>query len=206
MTLSTRELVVALALTVLGGLAWWYQSREGVQPAAGTPRDGVPEYIVEQASAVVMSEQGRPLRILDTPELRAYPDDGGTELDLPVLTVLDPEAPDGPRWTIRSESAWLAPREDEVLLEGRVYAQRDSAEGVPIRIYTSALLLLNDADYAETDRFVELTQGEDWVTAVNGMRFWFREPMRSRLYGRVRQRMMFASADDQNDETTRAER
>jgi LPS export ABC transporter protein LptC len=206
MTLSTRELAVALVLIVLGGLAWWYQGRDDMEPRAVKPRDGVPDYTVEHASAVVMSEQGEPLRILDTPELRAYPDSGGTELDLPVLTVLDPEAPDGSRWIIRSESAWIAPSEDEVLLEGRVYARRDSAEEKPIRIYTSALLLLNDADYAETDRFVELTQGEDWVTAINGMRFWFRDPMRSRLYGRVRQRMMFASADDDNDEATRGKK
>jgi len=206
MTLLTREQLIALTLIVLGGLAWWYQGRQDPEREPRTTHDGRPEYIVERAEAVAMSERGRPLRILHSPEVRAYPDDGGTELDFPVLWVLDPEVPDGPRWTIRSERAWVDPGGDEILLEGRVHARRDVDGEAPTQVYTSALLLLNEADYAETDRFVEITRGEDWLNAVNGMRLWFREPMRSRFYGRVRQRMAVASAQEEdNNNATRAQ-
>lgn len=49
--------------------------------------------------------------------------------------------------------------------------------------------MLHEVGYAETDRFVELERGEDWLTAVDGVQLWFERPMRSRYFGRVRQRM-----------------
>jgi hypothetical protein len=95
---------------------------------------------------------------------------------------------------IRAERAWIAAEDSEALLEGRVLAERAAApDSPPVRIRTSELLVLNDMGYAETDRFVELDRGKDWLTAVNGMQLWFEHPMRSRYFGRVRQRMRLAA-------------
>jgi lipopolysaccharide export system protein LptC len=197
-TLSRRELLIALLLLAAGLLAWWYRGARQPEDVLDAPRQGQPDYVVEQVAAVMMSESGEPLRRLWSPELRAYPGDGGNELDAPLLHLLEPGAPD---WVIRSEAAWISAEGDEVLLEGRVLAERDAVGSEPaLRVRTSELLLLEDYDYAETDRFVELERGSDWLTAVDGMRLWFEAPMRSRFFGRVRQQMHLAENENETGE------
>lgn len=196
MTASTREIAIALLLAAIGLAAWWYRGAQRPPPAPDAGRQGRPDYVAEQVSAVAMSASGRPFRRLQAPELRHYPGNYGTELDTPVLRLI---AEEGPDWVIRAESAWIAAEGGEVLLEGRVFAERPAAaDAPPMRIRTSELLLLEKMGYAETDRFVELERGEDWLTAVDGARLWYEEPMRSRLFGRVRQRMATADARSAN--------
>lgn len=195
MTLSTRELLVALLLAAAGLAAWWYRGSQQLEPEPASRHQGRPDYVVEQVAAVMMSETGRPARRLQSPELRHYSGDAGSELDMPVLRLLEPDAPD---WVIRAERAWFSADGAETLLEGPVHAERAAAAGEPpIRIHTSELLLLDGAGYAETDRFVEIERGEDWLTAVDGMQFWYQAPTRSRWFGRVRQRMAVAAAEPQ---------
>lgn len=197
MTLSRRELLIALLLAAAGLAAWWYRGSQQLEPAPSSRQQGRPDYVVEQVAAVMMSDTGQPARRLLSPELRHYPGDDGSELDMPVLRLLEPDAPD---WVIRAERAWFSADGDETLLEGRVYAERAAgAVEPPIRIHTSELLLLDDFGYAETDRFVELSRGDDWLSAVDGMQLWYETPTRSRYFGRVRQRMTVAGAEPQPD-------
>ncbi|WP_295882630.1 LPS export ABC transporter periplasmic protein LptC [uncultured Thiohalocapsa sp.] len=193
MTLSAREVMIALLLAAAGLAAWWYRGAQAPPAAPMVPQHGRPDYVVEQVAAVTMSEDGIPARRLRAPQLRRYPGTTGSELDAPVLRLLKPGEPD---WVIRAEQAWVSAAGDEVLLEGRVAADRAAAADAPaMRILTSELLVIDAADYAETDRFVELERGEDWLTAVDGMQLWYAAPMRSRFFGRVRQRLAVAAAD-----------
>jgi len=190
MTLSTREAMIAVVLAAAGLAAWWYRGGRQPEVAPAVPQHGRPDYVVEQVAAVTMSDGGEPLRRLRAPQLRHYPEGGGSELDAPVLRLLEPGQPD---WVVRSEQAWVSADGDEVLLEGRVLGERAATvDQPPMRIMTSQLLVLDDAGYAETDRFVELGRGDDWLTAVDGMQLWLNAPMRSRFFGRVRQRLAFA--------------
>jgi lipopolysaccharide export system protein LptC len=197
MTLTSRELLIVLLLGAAGLAAWWFRGAQQVEVAPVSPGQGRPDYVVEQVAALTMSETGSPQRRLRSPELRHYPGDGGSELDTPVLRLLEPGAPD---WVIRAEGAWFSADGAEILLEGRVYAERAAApESPPVQIHTSELLVLEDAGYAETNRAVELARGDDWLTAVDGMQLWYETPMRSRYFGRVRQRMVFAAAGPGSD-------
>jgi lipopolysaccharide export system protein LptC len=193
-SLSGREVLIALLLAAAGLAAWWYRGAHRPDVGPAVPQHGRPDYVVEQVAAVTMSEHGEPIRRLWAVELRHFPGDTGSELDAPVLRLLEPAQPD---WVIRAERAWVSAEGDEVLLEGRVLADRAAnADAPPTRIFTSELLVLDDAGYAETDRAVELERGEDWLTAVDGMQLWFKTPMRSRFFGRVRQRFAFAQTAD----------
>jgi LPS export ABC transporter protein LptC len=123
-TLSGREVVVVLLLASMGLGAWWYRSAQRPESTPDSPRHGRPDYVVEQVAAVTLSDTGRPLRRLHAPELRHYPGGAGSELDAPVLRLLETDEPD---WVIRAERAWLSDRGSEVLLEGRVIAERAAA-------------------------------------------------------------------------------
>lgn len=186
MSLTGRELIVGMLLALLGAVAWWYSASIAPETERVPNTERRPDYVVEHLVGVTMDPTGRPARRLETPQLRHYPSDDSSELDRPRLLVYDDEAPP---WVIRSERGWISSGGDEVLLEGAVRVQRDAAPNLrPMLLTTSEMLLLPDSDYAETDRFAELERGNDWVTANDGMRVWFKEPMRIRLFGRTRMR------------------
>ena len=182
--------MVAIAL-----LAWWYSASRAPETAVSTDRQRRPDYVVENLSGVTMGVNGRPARLLATPLLRHYPDDQSSEVETPVMTVFSEDAPP---WVIRSERGWISADGDELLLQGAVRAERASAPNLaPMVLVSSEMLVLPDADYAETDRFAELERGDDWVTAKDGMQVWFGEQMRVKLFGRNRTRL--ASGRDLGD-------
>jgi len=182
MALTSRQRVLALCLALVGGSAWWYQSRQPSTPPE-TPLGGrLPDYTVEGFSATVLGPDGRPARRLSAAELRHYPDDNSTELERPIL-ILD--RPDGLPWKVRSESGWMSGDRDEIRLHGQVHADREgSGEARPVHLKTSELTVHPRQSYAETAMPVEITSDADWLTAT-GMQVWYAETvMRAHFLGR----------------------
>ncbi|MCF7990296.1 MAG: LPS export ABC transporter periplasmic protein LptC [Thiohalocapsa sp.] len=184
LTLNRRQVVIALLLGLLALAAWWYRTTLQPQPGVAPAAERRPDYIVEDLTAVAMDASGRPDRRIETPELRHYPDDGSSELRLPVLRVFED---DKLVWSVRSDTAWISADGDEVLLEGRVMVHRAASAGqAAVDLESSELLVLPELDYAETDRFVELESDGDWVTAADGMQAWLGDAPRTRFFGRTR--------------------
>lgn len=185
--LSVRQRVLALILAGIGGAAWWQQSQQGpdAPPAAARPR--LPDYTVEGFSGTTMDIAGRPARSLSARELRHYPNDDSTELDLPVLVVY---TADGPPWNIRSETGWASGDGERILLRGEVLADREGAGGLrPIHLRTSELLVHPRQNYAETAMPVRIDSNDDWLTST-GMQAWFGETeLRATFLGRARGRL-----------------
>jgi lipopolysaccharide export system protein LptC len=130
-----------------------------------------------------MDETGRRHRKLTTPHLRHYPDDDSSELDRPVLTVFKEGAPP---WVIRSETGWISDDGDEIILQGRVFIDREAGEGTrPVHIKTRELRVRPEEEYAQTDELVEITSDADWLTSMNGARVWFGETSKIDFVGRV---------------------
>ena len=184
--LSVRQRVLALILAGIGGAAWWYQSQQGPQapPAALRPR--LPDYTVDGFTGTTMDIAGRPARTLSARELRHYPSDDSSELDLPVLVVY---TADGPPWNIRSETGWASGDGERILLRGEVLADREGATGLrPIHLRTSELLVRPRQDYAETAMPVRIDSNDDWLTST-GMQAWFgKTELRANFLGRARGR------------------
>jgi lipopolysaccharide export system protein LptC len=179
-----RRLALILVLALVGIAAWWFRRDESREAVAPEPDRHRPDYIADDLLVLTMDEQGRLARRLQTPQMRHYPDDDSTELEQPRLTVF---RRDGPPWVARSRTGWIARDGAEVLLRGDVRVDREGfAESPPIALRTRWMVVLEQTDYARSDRFVELMRGDDWITAENGMEVWFGEPMRVRLFGRSR--------------------
>jgi lipopolysaccharide export system protein LptC len=186
MAFTVRQRVLALVLTLVGGVAWWQQSGQAPEAPPMLVRARLPDYTVEQFTATTMDPNGRPARSLTAREMRHYPDDDSSELDLPVLVL---NRPDGPPWDIRSESGWISGDREWLLLHGQVFADREGrGEARPIHLRTSELTVRPRQSYAETAMPVEITSDEDWLTST-GMQVWFGETeMRARFLGRARGR------------------
>jgi lipopolysaccharide export system protein LptC len=186
MALTPRQRVLALVLTLVGGAAWWQQSRQVPETPQAPPGARVPDYTLERFTATTMGPDGRPARSLSAQELRHYPDDESSELDLPVLVL---NRPDGLPWAIRSETGWISGDREQVWLHGPVFADREGrGEARPIHLKTSELMVRPRESYAETAMPVEITSDEDWLTST-GMQAWFAETvMRAHFLGRPRGR------------------
>jgi lipopolysaccharide export system protein LptC len=184
-----RELALAVLLALVGAGAWWLQRASTPPAPPPVAKERRPDYIVDRVDALVMDERGRPDRRLIASEVRHYADDGSAELTEPRLIVY---ADDGPPWRARADTGWVNAAGDEILLEENVRIERAAtATGPPLLLRSSEMLILPETDYAETARFAELDSGEDWLTAQQGMRVWFGDAMRAKLFGRVRARERF---------------
>lgn len=184
MSLTSRQILLGLALAFAGALAWWLEREPAheMPNARGTERR--PDYIIDDLSAVNMDSSGRPAHRMQTPQLRHYRDDGSSELERPVLDLYKD---DGPPWRIRAETGWVSANGDEVLLQGQVVIDRAGFDEQPaIELRSSEMLVIPDKEYAETDRFVEIESAADWITAIDGMQAWFGEALRAKLFGRAR--------------------
>jgi lipopolysaccharide export system protein LptC len=181
---TRRESIIGGLLVAIALLAWWYSTSRAPETVVAADTQRRPDFVVENLTGLTMGTNGRPARLLATPLLRHYPDDGSSEVETPVITVFSEDAPP---WVISSERGWISADGDELLLQGAVRAERASAPDLaPMVLVSSEMLVLPDVDYAETDRFAELERGDDWVTAKDGMQVWFGEQMRVRLFGRNR--------------------
>jgi lipopolysaccharide export system protein LptC len=181
---GARRLALVLVLAAVGAAAWWLRRESPQVAATPVPDQHQPDYIADDLLVLTMDERGRLARRLQTPQLRHYPDDDSSELEEPRLTIY---RQDGPPWTARSQTGWIASDGAEVLLRGDVRIDREGfSDSPPIALRTRWLVVLEQTDYARSDRFVELMRGDDWITAENGMEVWFGEPMRVRLFGRSR--------------------
>lgn len=187
MLMSRRELGLLLLLTSVVIAGWWLQRPRDGEEAGSQPGERRPDYVVEGVRGLVLDTDGLPHRRLDAERLRHYPDDGSSELDEPVLIVYPDE---GPPWRARSRSARINADGDEVLLERDVRLRRAAtARMAAIELRTSELRVLPEIDYAETDHFVEIERGPDWVTSQQGVRAWLGEATRAEFFGRVHARL-----------------
>ena len=186
MAFTIRQRVLALVLALIGGAAWWQQSGQVPEAPVKPVRARLPDYTVEQFTATTMDLNGRPARSLTAREMRHYPDDDSSELDLPVLVL---NRPGEPPWDIRSETGWISGDRERLLLHGQVFADREGrGEARPIHLKTSELTVQPRQSYAETAMPVEITSDEDWLRST-GMQVWFGETaMRARFLGRARGR------------------
>lgn len=187
--LAQRRQRLLLSLLVLLGLSAWWLTRQQTAPQRPPPASDAqqPDYVVEGIRALAMDIHGQPWRRLAAEQLRHYPQDNRSELDQPQLWL---HSTDAPPWRLSAERGAILGEAEQIMLSGAVRARRAATtDSAALEMRTTQLELLPDQQFGQTDRFIELTRGAERITAVEGMQFWYSDPARAKLFGRVRARL-----------------
>jgi lipopolysaccharide export system protein LptC len=179
---SSRQSSLTLVFALLGGLAWWLLRHQSGLEVPAPPHARVPDYVVSHFQAIETDATGRPSRRLVAEQMRQFVDEHLAELDLPNLTLYQPE---GPPWRAQSRRGLLLAGGDEVRLSEAVRVERAGSRGTrPVRLDTSELTLWPQRQFAEGQRPVRMDSEGDWLSA-QGVRLWYATPMRAEFPGRV---------------------
>ena len=162
-----------LVMLLLAMLTLWL-ARTIVPMTASAPainRD--PDYIVDKLSLLRLSVEGTPRYLLTADKMVHFPNDDSSHLERPALRQLQPGKPEirfsAARGIVTAGGDVVHLRDEvEILRAGQ--ARGGGTRGEDLRITTSYLRLLPDADRADTTATVVVAQGQSTLMG-KGMDF-----------------------------------
>ena len=167
MTVVSRSRYWLPLLPLLALLAFVYWLDSQVQQEAVTAdnnRRHDPDVIMGNFSAIKMDQQGVPRFLLSAQQLRHYPDNDSTEIELPRLTMLTAERPTVP---MAGKRGVISSRGDEVIFQDNVSVVREAAgDQSALTLRTQYLRVLPDQDWANTDQAVTIVNANNTVHAT----------------------------------------
>ena len=141
------------------------------------------DYYLSEFTSTEMDTEGRPAKRLKAQRMSHFKDDDSTELVSPRLTIYEPQRPP---WQVVSETGWVSPDGEVVLLRGEVHIDRAAGQDVrPLNVVTRDLRVQPKHNYAETDQPATLISGENRIDTV-GVQAWFSTPAHFKFLSRVR--------------------
>lgn len=93
MTPEVRRFVLGIVLALLAAGTWWLARVPAVPEAPPLETREGPDYLIENFTATVMTQQGEPQYVLQAVRLMHFPDDGRSELEQPYLIQYGEGAP-----------------------------------------------------------------------------------------------------------------
>jgi len=180
---GTRQGLIMVLLTMLAAAAWWLLEGRPEPSGPTESRARTPDYVVDDLDAVETDAEGHPSRLLMVQQLRQYVDEDLAELDLPRLTIVQPDAPP---WLAESRHGLLLAGGDEVHLSDHVRVHRTADEDSrAVALTTSELTIWPKKEYAQGDQPVRIDSDRDWLTG-EGIKLWYSKPEHAEIVGRAR--------------------
>jgi len=158
---SGSTLFPLLMLLLLAGLTLWLERASTTEASAPQNTRHDPDYIVDNFTIKRFDPQGKLYQTLQGKQMRHYPDDDSTEVELPHMTYHREQ-----KTLINSEQAWIDSGGKTIQLERNVRVRRENLKGPETVLTTSTLTVLSDEEIARTKAPVTITQGE---TVINGI-------------------------------------
>ena len=167
MSFITRVRYWLLPLPLLGLLGFSYWLNQQAQPDLDKPDNSMrhqPDAIVENFSAIKLSEQGTPRFIIAAQKMLHFPDDDSTTLEMPHLTSLSAERP---TIHVSAKRGTLSSKGDDVFLHDNVEVLREESPSQDwFRLQTEYLHIIPDRDSLSTDRAVTAFDPHNTVHAI----------------------------------------
>lgn len=151
-------------LGLLGGTYWLNQLGQPVAEKPDSNEHHDPDAIMENFSAIQLSEQGLPRFIIAAQKMQHFPDDDSTTLDVPRATILSPGQP-----AIHSvaKRGAISGKGDEVFLYDDVEVLRGASVRRPeLRVHTDYLRIVPSKNLITTDRAVSIVEGLNTLHAT----------------------------------------
>lgn len=156
-------LLLAMAVVLVGIVAWQLRKKPELAPAAA----GRSDYVLWDFTLVALNDDGQEAFTVVAPRLERDP--RGKTLTLFTPTFTFPDKKQG-RWQATSESAWVGPKANEVRLLKQVeLVGPRTPRGLQTRFSTEMLSVFPDQDRASTDAVVTVRHGGS-ILAGQGLR------------------------------------
>lgn len=155
MTWRTATTWVLLAAAIASAWMVWRQ-HAGEAPSARVQFR--PDYVLNDLELVALDRQGNEAFTLRAPRLARDPSAKSMDVQTPLFILPPPTGQPGTPWEVRSATAWVAPKGDEIRLRGQVKADSKDAQGRPVRLSTEELNVFPNANRATSSAKVAMTQ------------------------------------------------
>ena len=181
--MNRSQSLAALLLGITMAVTWWLSGgKDSGEPLPVSMEHEVDYYLADFTSTET-DVNGRPARRLVAERMSHFKDDDSTELLRPNLTIYEEPRPP---WRVVSESGWVSPDGEVVLLRGEVHIDRDAGQDVrPLNVVTRDLRVQPKHSYAETDQPAILVSAGSRIDTV-GVQAWFSTPTHFKFLSRVR--------------------
>jgi lipopolysaccharide export system protein LptC len=150
---------VPLAIALIAILSLWLfrEQPDKVPPSVGHNAKVADSYM-ENFTATILDQQGRPRYELSAATMAHYSYDDHSEFDAPRLVAYRPH---DQRWTVVAESGTALQGTREIVLHGAVTVQRhhDAEPEANLEIRTRELRVRPDDNMAETDQHAVIVRG-----------------------------------------------
>jgi lipopolysaccharide export system protein LptC len=157
------RLVLGLVLLVAAVLSGWsaWKQRDAIEvPVAATGRS---DYLMREFEMISLDDKGQESITLRAPEMQRDPNDQTFQIATPLFLLPDSK---GQHWEMRSKTAWVSAKGDELRLTGSVEGRSPEAAQVPTLFKTERLNVFPRKNLASTDDAVTITRPGSILTGV----------------------------------------
>lgn len=155
MTWRTITTWVLLVAAIASGWMLWRQRASESAPGKAQFR---PDYVLNDLELIALDDQGREAFTLRAPRLTRDPSAKSMDVQTPLFMIPPGAGQGGTPWAVRSATAWVAPKGDEIRLRGQVKADSHDAQGRPVTIATEELNVFPNTKRATSAVNIAMTQ------------------------------------------------
>jgi len=152
--------LVLLIAAVASGWSAWRQRDVPDAPVAGSERS---DYLMRDFEMISLDDSGNESVTLRAPEMQRDAGDQSFQIATPLFLLPDSE---GQHWEMRSRTAWVSPKGDEIRLQGEVDGRSPQGAEVPTSFKTDSLNVFPRKNLAVTDAAVTITRPGSILTGV----------------------------------------
>ena len=152
--------LMLLVAAVLSGWSAWKQRDVAEPEALSSDR---PDYLMRDFEMISLDDQGKESITLRAPEMQRNPKDQTFTIATPLFQLPDT---DGHHWEMRSKTAWVSAKGDEMRLAGDVTGRSPKEASLASTFDTQRLNVFPRKNLAVTDTAVTITQPGSILTGV----------------------------------------
>jgi lipopolysaccharide export system protein LptC len=157
------RMVLGLVLLIAAALSGWSAWKQRDVPEVDTPSTERADYLMRDFEMISLDNQGQESMTLRAPEMQRSPKDETFQITTPLFLLPDT---DGKHWEMRSKTAWVSAKGDEVRLSGQVNGHSPQGTAVPTTFETERLNVFPRKNLASTEAAVTITRPGSILSGV----------------------------------------